>query len=557
MVKLIGGGTGSTGPPFSIPQNVFDSKLHENTCASECKIITEHHTTTRLGTELLQLSDDDPLDLDRNLDRETSELKHFLDLRLCERRVNTIKHCTNTSASGRLMSFHHLHHHHHHLAENSWQDRSNHFINNSNVPNNSDRSTSQTSSMPLTSSSSNSGGIDFQPPYFPPPFTNVTHPTHQHPFDQIQSNHNSHNLDYTSSSSSPPFTNNQTSQSYNSLVRSSGVNIDETTTPLTHPYGAYAEYAASYYSRHAMVLDPESLQLYRSGLLGTDPSSTAGFRVPGLEDNVPPALSEHYRTSIHRDLRRNDTKEGIQINLGAGNRPIAPADVFCSVPGRLSLLSSNSKYKVSIAEVQRRLSPPECLNASLLGGILRRAKSKNGGRLLREKLEKIGVNLPAGRRKAATVTLLTSLVEGEAAHLARDFHYVCDQEFPSRQCAEYTTRQYHTINHLQDPSGITKRKQNILATKQLIKEFTDLLTQDRSPLGTNSRLASVLDISFQRHLTNFSLITHGFGTPAIIGAMSALQNYLTEMNKICDKPSMTNSIMENKKDMDLLNDKTR
>jgi hypothetical protein len=41
-----------------------------------------------------------------------------------------------------------------------------------------------------------------------------------------------------------------------------------------------------------------------------------------------------------------------------------------------------------------------------------RAKSKNGGRILREKLEKIGVNLPAGRRKAATVTLLTSLVEG-------------------------------------------------------------------------------------------------------------------------------------------------
>ncbi|KAK4288307.1 hypothetical protein Pmani_038652 [Petrolisthes manimaculis] len=46
-------------------------------------------------------------------------------------------------------------------------------------------------------------------------------------------------------------------------------------------------------------------------------------------------------------------------------------DVFCSVPGRLSLLSSTSKYKVTVAEVQRRLSPPECLNASLLGGVLR------------------------------------------------------------------------------------------------------------------------------------------------------------------------------------------
>ncbi|PKU30957.1 transcription factor ap-2-epsilon [Limosa lapponica baueri] len=90
-----------------------------------------------------------------------------------------------------------------------------------------------------------------------------------------------------------------------------------------------------------------------------------------------------------------------------------PNEVFCSVPGRLSLLSSTSKYKVTVGEVQRRLSPPECLNASLLGGVLRRAKSKNGGRCLRERLEKIGLNLPAGRRKAANVTLLTSLVEGE------------------------------------------------------------------------------------------------------------------------------------------------
>jgi hypothetical protein len=91
--------------------------------------------------------------------------------------------------------------------------------------------------------------------------------------------------------------------------------------------------------------------------------------------------------------------------------------------------------------------------------------------------------------------------------------------------------------------------------RQLVKEFTDLLGQDRSPLGTNSRLAPILDVSIQRHLTHFSLVTHGFGTPAIIGAMSALQNYLTEMSKTCDK-SMTNA-SENKKDMELLNDKNR
>ena len=43
-----------------------------------------------------------------------------------------------------------------------------------------------------------------------------------------------------------------------------------------------------------------------------------------------------------------------------------------------------------------------------------RAKSKNGGKFLRDKLDRIGLALPAGRRKAANVTLLTSLVEGKS-----------------------------------------------------------------------------------------------------------------------------------------------
>lgn len=169
-------------------------------------------------------------------------------------------------------------------------------------------------------------------------------------------------------------------------------------------------------------------------------------------------------------------------SIGSGS----PSEVFCAVPGRLSLLSSTSKYKVTIAEVQRRLSPPECLNASLLGGVLRRyvyiihsrlfyspllnsfpfrAKSKNGGRLLREKLEKIGLNLPAGRRKAANVTLLTSLVEGEATHLAKDFHFVCETEFPARQLAEYIVR------HQTEPQDSYRRKELILHSQQVCDEL--------------------------------------------------------------------------------------
>lgn len=45
---------------------------------------------------------------------------------------------------------------------------------------------------------------------------------------------------------------------------------------------------------------------------------------------------------------------------------------FCEVSGRLALLNNNQKYPVTVGEVVRRLSPPENLNTSLLGGVLRR-----------------------------------------------------------------------------------------------------------------------------------------------------------------------------------------
>ncbi|NWX06756.1 AP2E factor, partial [Caloenas nicobarica] len=157
-----------------------------------------------------------------------------------------------------------------------------------------------------------------------------------------------------------------------------------------------------------------------------------------------------------------------------------------------------------------------------------RAKSKNGGRCLRERLEKIGLNLPAGRRKAANVTLLTSLVEGEAVHLARDFGYVCETEFPAKAAAEYLCRQHS------DPTELHTRKNMLLATKQICKEFADLIAQDRSPLG-NSRPSLILEPGVQSCLTHFSLITHGFGGPAICAALTAFQNYLVESLKGLDK----------------------
>ncbi|ERE89059.1 transcription factor AP-2-beta isoform 2 [Cricetulus griseus] len=124
--------------------------------------------------------------------------------------------------------------------------------------------------------------------------------------------------------------------------------------------------------------------------------------------------------------------------------------------------------------------------------------------------------------------------KGEAVHLARDFGYICETEFPAKAVSEYLNRQ-HT-----DPSDLHSRKNMLLATKQLCKEFTDLLAQDRTPIG-NSRPSPILEPGIQSCLTHFSLITHGFGAPAICAALTALQNYLTEALKGMDKMFLNNT----------------
>ncbi|CAG9813718.1 unnamed protein product [Phaedon cochleariae] len=343
---------------------------------------------------------------------------------------------------------------------------------------------------------------DFQPPYFPPPFHHAP-PSPPPPPQQ--------HLDYLAD---PYGGLGAGLHHYNQLgLRTrdsdgSHTHVSQLGHGTSFPYsagpgGGRPDYGGGSQGRH--VDDPLSLHQ----ALGQAVEEAQG----GIDDN----------TGFITDLPLLKSMKGGKDH--GGGSMVSPSDVFCSVPGRLSLLSSTSKYKVTVGEVQRRLSPPECLNASLLGGVLRRAKSKNGGRILREKLEKIGLNLPAGRRKAANVTLLTSLVEGEAIHLARDFGYVCETEFPARQVAEYLLRQH----------GETLRRKEVLqATKQVTKELMDLLNQDRSPL-CNTRPQILLDPSIQRHLTHFSLISHGFGSPAIVAALTAIQNFLSESLKHLDK----------------------
>ena len=58
-----------------------------------------------------------------------------------------------------------------------------------------------------------------------------------------------------------------------------------------------------------------------------------------------------------------------------------------------------------------------------------------------------------------TGELFAFFYTGEAIHLARDFGFVCETEFPARQIAEYLSRSHA------EPSDIFRRKELVLSTK--------------------------------------------------------------------------------------------
>ncbi|VDK57888.1 unnamed protein product, partial [Gongylonema pulchrum] len=136
-----------------------------------------------------------------------------------------------------------------------------------------------------------------------------------------------------------------------------------------------------------------------------------------------------------------------------------------------------------------------------------RAKSKNGGKTLRSELARIGLKLPAGRRKSTNVTLLTSLVEEEAQHLAKDFASACLAEFPAKSIAWRNLRKYDSMSIIE----LERQKEKFRATKQLLSNFMDILQQ-----STNVLFSDAQDSDLQNSMERFSLITHTFGTPAVL-----------------------------------------
>ncbi|ETN86511.1 transcription factor AP-2 [Necator americanus] len=183
---------------------------------------------------------------------------------------------------------------------------------------------------------------------------------------------------------------------------------------------------------------------------------------------------------------------------------VNPLEVFDEAPGRLCLLNASTKYKVTLSEIHRRMSHPETLHASLINGVLRKAKTKDGCKMLRDRLAEKGVSLPSGRRKTAPTTAFTALCEREALVMARDFNTLCNNSLNTFEIARHASRLQQTPQEL----AIIRR---FLAG---VMAIFDEVPEDPEDYVEKNSATHAINI--------FSMLTHGFGHNVLKSAWRVL-----------------------------------
>ncbi|CAD5222059.1 unnamed protein product [Bursaphelenchus xylophilus] len=250
------------------------------------------------------------------------------------------------------------------------------------------------------------------------------------------------------------------------------------------------------------------------------PSEGLSYNVFTAEDEYNEKLAQAENAEMMDRMRAAACVRELTGNL---TQEYNPSEIFCHVPGRLTLLTTGTRYQVSLGEIERRIYGPECLNASFLSGILRKAKNKNVGKELRDKLSRKGLELQPGRRKSASPTCFTALVEAEARQMAIDFGDLINTYYPQDHAAAYL------LDSVPSQYSQESVRNELIAARMIIRRLIDFHIRED--------IAAQYTESMDFPMSDFSNMTHKFGSKAFNYVMIAIDQILdtamrTNINRI-------------------------
>ncbi|CAJ0576158.1 unnamed protein product, partial [Mesorhabditis spiculigera] len=272
-----------------------------------------------------------------------------------------------------------------------------------------------------------------------------------------------------------------------------------------------------------------------AGGYGTSTDDSGIFTSPNNDQPSSPDSSDELGPEADDEAEAGQADSSMPTNYLASSSTATqlaqggPADAsheneteFDLVPARHALLSASTKYKVTVGEIRRRLSPPECLHASLLNGILRKAKSKDGGKALRSRLQEYAIELPLGRRKTSPATAFTALCEEEAYVMGHDFEALVTKNLSTKDLAQYLVDKTKKENHLM----LHERQQQLVQSKRFLSEMLSVFQSGGIHPRDYHRLHNTLGQATNA-VQNFGLVTHGFGPYAFCAVIQGMMG-------ICD-----------------------